>query len=307
MSSSLFTIFSGTLPVLTPDQFPPQHSAPDLGINISSEQYLSNHFVIRRICCSHKPLIIPDTFRQPPLPPPPPPHAADITKTVKSGAKSGQKKGAEQRRGSVVSQPPVLSAQGQVYVVPQDPAPPIIDTKMTRPGSRKMSGQRQASVVSQPLDPSRPDVKVAKSEARKSSGPRQASVMSQAAPDLPHLDGVDKIGPRKGSGHRRDSGVLHQASAQVAGPGGQIYSALGSTGSGSAGTSPVPSLSSGYLSIYSTEPGDQDRELRDPRDYVHRNSDLFRHPGFNISGGRPVRRGELVNHQITDSVHNHIF
>ena len=195
-----------------------------------------------------------------------------------------------------MSQPPVLSAQGQVYVVSQAPAPPITDTKMTRPGrgSRKMSGQRQASV-----DPPHPDVKVAKSEPRKVSGPRQASVMSQAAPDLPQLDEVDKIGPRKGSGQRRDSGVLHQASAQIAGPGGPIYSGLGSTGSGSAGTSPVPSLSSGYLSIYSTEPGDQDRELRDHRDYVHRNSDLFRHPGFNISGGRPVRRGELVSHKIT--------
>ena len=148
-------------------------------------------------------------------------------------------------------------------VVSQTRTPPQTDIRMTKPASRKASGQGKAP------DPLHADVKVAKS------------------------------GPRKGSGQRQDSAVI-QAPAQTAG--GQIYSALGSTGSGSAG-SPVPSLSSGYLSIYSTEPGDQDihdndRELRDPRDYVHRNTDLFRHPGFNVGGGRPFRRGELVSFQM---------
>ena len=192
----------------------------------------------------------------------------------------------------MVSQTPALSGQRPVYVVSQVPAPAHADIKMTKSGSRKMSGQRQASIVSQTLDPTLPDVKVAKLGSRKGSGPRQASVLLQAAPDLTLADEIDKLVSRKGQ--RREPGVL-QAPPQTTGSGGQIYSALGSTGSGSAGTSPVPSLSSGYLSIYSTEPGDQDRELRDPRDYVHRNSDLFRHPGFNVGGGRPMRRGELVS------------
>ena len=193
----------------------------------------------------------------------------------------------------MVSQTPALSAQRPAYLLSQVPAPPHTDIRMTKSGqSRKVSGQRQASMVSQALDQTHPDVKVAKLGPRKGSGQRQASVVPQAAPDLPHPDEIDKLGPRKGQ--RREPGVL-QAPTQTTGSGGQIYSALGSTGSGSTGTSPVPSLSSGYLSIYSTEPGDQERELRDPRDYVHRNSDLFRHPGFNVGGGRPVRRGELVS------------
>ena len=226
------------------------------------------------------------------MPPPPPPHATDITK-VKSGVKPGPKKGAEQRQASVVSQTPALSAQRPAYLLSQVPAPPHTDIRMTKSGqSRKVSGQRQASMVSQALDQTHPDVKVAKLGPRKGSGQRQASVVPQAAPDLPHPDEIDKLGPRKGQ--RREPGVL-QAPTQTTGSGGQIYSALGSTGSGSTGTSPVPSLSSGYLSIYSTEPGDQERELRDPRDYVHRNSELFRHPGFNVGGGRPMRRGELVS------------
>ena len=148
-------------------------------------------------------------------------------------------------------------------------------------------GQRHVPgpVVSQTRTPPQTDIRMTKPASRKASGQGKA-------PDPLHADvKVAKSGARKGSGQRQDS-------AQTAG--GQIYSALGSTGSGSAGTSPVPSLSSGYLSIYSTEPGDHDhdRELRDPRDYVHRNTDLFRHPGFNVSGGRPFRRGELVSLQI---------
>lgn len=160
-----------------------------------------------------------------------------------------------------MSQTSVQGGQRHAPLVPQAPAPPLIDIRMSKSVSRKASGQGKVP------DSHHADVKVAKS------------------------------GPRKGSGQRQDSGVL-QASAQTAG--GQIYSALGSTGSGSAGTSPVPSLSSGYLSIYSTEPGDHDndRELRDPRDYVHRTTDLLRHPGFNVGGGRPFRRGELVSYQI---------
>ena len=150
-------------------------------------------------------------------------------------------------------------------------------------------GQRHVPgpVVSQTRTPPQTDIRMTKPASRKASGQGKA-------PDPLHADvKVAKSGSRKGSGQRQDS-------AQTAG--GQIYSALGSTGSGSAG-SPVPSLSSGYLSIYSTEPGDQDihdndRELRDPRDYVHRNTDLFRHPGFNVGGGRPFRRGELVSFQM---------